>query len=134
LAAVIASQQGVDHVVKHIQDENVTLWIGAVDPEMTPMSYIVPGLGEAGDLAFGVKIDSHQKKEKVIWIEGKENGKCMFSEFLFSLRVITDEHTLSCYDRLKIIPSPNSAVKSKVDNDNFFRKGSIFFGEAILLI
>jgi uracil phosphoribosyltransferase len=59
LVAVIASQQGLDHVVKHIQDENVTLWIGAVDPEMTPMSYIVPGLGDAGDLAFGAKIDSH---------------------------------------------------------------------------
>ena len=59
LVAVIASAQGVEHVVKHIQDENVTLWIGAVDPEMTPMSYIVPGLGDAGDLAFGAKIDSH---------------------------------------------------------------------------
>jgi uracil phosphoribosyltransferase len=59
LVAIIASKQGVDHVVKHITDENVTLWIGAVDPEMTSMSYIVPGLGDAGDLAFGPKIDSH---------------------------------------------------------------------------
>lgn len=59
LVAVIASSQGVEHVVKHITAENVTLWIGAVDPEMTPMSYIVPGLGDAGDLAFGAKIDSH---------------------------------------------------------------------------
>lgn len=59
LVAVIASKQGVEHVTKHIQAENVTLWIGAVDPEMTPMSYIVPGLGDAGDLAFGAKIDSH---------------------------------------------------------------------------
>jgi uracil phosphoribosyltransferase len=59
LVAVIASAQGVEHVVKNITAENVTLWIGAVDPEMTPMSYIVPGLGDAGDLAFGAKIDSH---------------------------------------------------------------------------
>jgi uracil phosphoribosyltransferase len=59
LVAVIASQQGVDHVVKHIEADNVTLWLGAIDPEMTPMSYIVPGLGDAGDLAFGPKIDSH---------------------------------------------------------------------------
>jgi uracil phosphoribosyltransferase len=59
LVAVIASSQGVEHVIKHINAENVTLWIGAVDPEMTPMSYIVPGLGDAGDLAFGAKIDSH---------------------------------------------------------------------------
>lgn len=59
LVAVIASQQGVNHVIKHIKADNVTLWIGAVDPEMTPMSYIVPGLGDAGDLAFGAKIDSH---------------------------------------------------------------------------
>jgi uracil phosphoribosyltransferase len=59
LVVVIASQQGVEHVTKHITADNVTLWIGAVDPEMTPMSYIVPGLGDAGDLAFGAKIDSH---------------------------------------------------------------------------
>jgi len=59
LVAIIASQQGVDHLKEHITAENVTLWIGAVDQEMTSMSYIVPGLGDAGDLAFGAKIDSH---------------------------------------------------------------------------
>jgi uracil phosphoribosyltransferase len=59
LVAVIASTKGVEYIVNHITAENVTLWIGAVDPEMTPMSYIVPGLGDAGDLAFGAKIDSH---------------------------------------------------------------------------
>lgn len=59
LVAIIASQKGVEHVTEHIKADNVTLWIGAVDPEMTPMSYIVPGLGDAGDLAFGAKIDSH---------------------------------------------------------------------------
>lgn len=59
LVAVIASKKGVEHVTRHIKADNVTLWIGAVDPEMTPKSYIVPGLGDAGDLAFGAKIDSH---------------------------------------------------------------------------
>ena len=59
LVVVIASTQGVEYVTKHITADNVTLWIGAVDPQMTPMSYIVPGLGDAGDLAFGAKIDSH---------------------------------------------------------------------------
>ena len=59
LVVIIASTQGVEYVKKHITADNVTLWIGAVDPEMTPMSYIVPALGDAGDLAFGAKIDSH---------------------------------------------------------------------------
>ena len=59
LVVVIASTQGLEYVTKHITADNVTLWIGAVDPHMTPMSYIVPGLGDAGDLAFGAKIDSH---------------------------------------------------------------------------
>ena len=59
LVAIIASAKGVEQVVSKITAENVTLWIGAVDPEMTSKSYIVPGLGDAGDLAFGAKIDSH---------------------------------------------------------------------------
>lgn len=59
LVVIIASTQGVEYITKHITADNVTLWIGAVDPDMTPMSYIVPGLGDAGDLAFGAKIDSH---------------------------------------------------------------------------
>jgi uracil phosphoribosyltransferase len=58
LVAIIASEEGVAYVKNAIKDENVTLWLGAVDPEMTPKSYIVPGLGDAGDLAFGEKIDS----------------------------------------------------------------------------
>lgn len=58
LVAIIASDEGVNYVKEKIKAENVTLWLGAVDPEMTPKSYIVPGLGDAGDLAFGEKIDS----------------------------------------------------------------------------
>lgn len=58
LVSIISSQQGVDYVRAKINDPDVTLWIGAIDPEMTHKSYIVPGLGDAGDLAYGAKIDS----------------------------------------------------------------------------
>ncbi len=58
LAAIISSREGVDYVAEKLKDENVTLWLGAVDDEMNSHSYIVPGLGDAGDLAFGEKIDS----------------------------------------------------------------------------
>jgi uracil phosphoribosyltransferase len=61
LVSIISSQQGVDYVTEKIKDRDVTLWIGAIDPEMTPKSYIVPGLGDAGDLAYGAKIDSKKK-------------------------------------------------------------------------
>jgi len=59
LVSIIASRKGVEYVKEHIKDKNVTLWLGAIDEEMTMKSYIVPGLGDAGDLAFGPKIDSH---------------------------------------------------------------------------
>ena len=54
VAAVIAAQAGVDHIVKEIPD--VKLWIGALDPELNDQYYIVPGLGDAGDLSFGPKL------------------------------------------------------------------------------
>ena len=53
---VIASQQGED-LVRDNLPSNSTIWVGAIDPEMTKESYIVPGLGDAGDLAFGSKKD-----------------------------------------------------------------------------
>jgi uracil phosphoribosyltransferase len=58
LVAIISSQPGVDYLIENIKDENVTLWLGAVDQEMNSHSYIIPGLGDAGDLAYGEKIDS----------------------------------------------------------------------------
>ena len=54
--SVIGSQQGIDLVAENFP-KNTTLWIGAVDPKMTTQSYIVPGLGDAGDLSFGEKDD-----------------------------------------------------------------------------
>jgi uracil phosphoribosyltransferase len=58
LVAIISSQSGVDYILENIKADNVTLWLGAIDDEMTSKSYIVPGLGDAGDLAYGEKIDS----------------------------------------------------------------------------
>ena len=60
LVSLIASRQGIDHILSKLPADKVTLWVGAIDQEMTPKSYIVPGLGDAGDLAFGAKIDSKE--------------------------------------------------------------------------
>lgn len=56
IVTIIASNQGINYVKKHINMKNVTIWAGDVDDELTSKSYIVPGLGDAGDLAFGSKI------------------------------------------------------------------------------
>ncbi len=55
IASVIASAQAVDYISKVMPPERTTLWVGAVDPVINAHSYIVPGLGDAGDLAFGEK-------------------------------------------------------------------------------
>ena len=60
LVSVIASREGLDYVLKKLPNDRVTIWVGAIDPELTPKSYIVPGLGDAGDLAYGEKIDSKE--------------------------------------------------------------------------
>ena len=54
---MIASRCGVDYIQEKLPDENCTLWVGAIDPELNNKSYIVPGLGDAGDLAYGEKLD-----------------------------------------------------------------------------
>lgn len=56
VASVIASRQAVDYVAKVLPQEKTTIWCAAIDPEINSHSYIVPGLGDAGDLAFGIKI------------------------------------------------------------------------------
>ena len=55
VAAVIASEQGVDYAMKHMPRQT-TIWTAVVDEELTSRSYIVPGIGDAGDLAYGEKI------------------------------------------------------------------------------
>ncbi len=55
LVAVIASAEGVDYVKKKLRKFDATLWVGNIDDELTAKAYIVPGLGDAGDLAYGEK-------------------------------------------------------------------------------
>ena len=55
VASVIASRRSVEYVTQHFPDDRTTVWCGAIDPEINAHSYIVPGLGDAGDLAFGEK-------------------------------------------------------------------------------
>ncbi len=55
VASVIASRAGVDYVSKVFPADQTTIWCAAIDPEINSHSYIIPGLGDAGDLAYGVK-------------------------------------------------------------------------------
>ena len=55
LVSAIASREGLEYTRSHFLD-TTRIWLGAVDDELTAKSYIVPGLGDAGDLAFGEKL------------------------------------------------------------------------------
>lgn len=55
VASVIASRQAVDYICEKFPEDRTTIWIGAIDEHINAHSYIVPGLGDAGDLAYGVK-------------------------------------------------------------------------------
>ncbi len=57
IVAALASIEGLDFVQRNLSLHNITLWVGGVDDELTAQAYIVPGLGDAGDLAFGRKSD-----------------------------------------------------------------------------
>jgi len=52
----VASRDGVEYLSKILPHKRVTLWVGAIDEELTNKSFIVPGLGDAGDLAYGSKV------------------------------------------------------------------------------
>jgi uracil phosphoribosyltransferase len=54
VAALLASKEGISYVKKNLP-KNHTIWVGAIDDELTAQSYIVPGLGDAGDLCYGQK-------------------------------------------------------------------------------
>jgi uracil phosphoribosyltransferase len=56
IVTAIASRDGVEYIKANIPAEDFTLWCGVVDEELTAKSYIVPGLGDAGDLGFGSKL------------------------------------------------------------------------------
>ena len=51
----VASRYAVDQLLQRL-DNNYTLWVAAIDEELTSHNYIIPGLGDAGDLAFGEKV------------------------------------------------------------------------------
>ncbi len=51
--AAIASSEGIDYVLR--EEPDITIWCGEIDDELTAKGYIVPGLGDAGDLAYGSK-------------------------------------------------------------------------------
>jgi uracil phosphoribosyltransferase len=54
LVAALASVEGLDYAKRNLP-QGTTIWVGEIDDELTAQSYIVPGLGDAGDLAFGTK-------------------------------------------------------------------------------
>ena len=55
IVSVIGAQQGVDYIKDHFE-ASTHLWIADIDPELNDKGYIIPGLGDAGDLAFGQKL------------------------------------------------------------------------------
>ena len=57
IVVTIASQKGIEYVEKEL-GADTPIWCAAIDPILNDKSYIVPGLGDAGDLAFGTKMQS----------------------------------------------------------------------------
>lgn len=55
VASVIASKAAIDYIRKTFPEDKTTVWVGAIDDIINEHSYIVPGLGDAGDLAYGIK-------------------------------------------------------------------------------
>ena len=55
VANVLASRDGIEYLNRSLNHLNITVWVGAIDEELTAKAYIVPGLGDAGYLAYGRK-------------------------------------------------------------------------------
>jgi uracil phosphoribosyltransferase len=55
IVSLIASKEGANYLKKILSNKKVSIWLGSLDDELTAKSFIVPGLGDAGDLAFGEK-------------------------------------------------------------------------------
>lgn len=56
IVSIIASEQAVEYVKKNFPEDLCELWVLTIDPHLNPHAYIVPGIGDAGDLAYGVKL------------------------------------------------------------------------------
>ncbi|PLX10494.1 MAG: uracil phosphoribosyltransferase [Marinilabiliales bacterium] len=57
IVCLLAAEEGIETIKRHFSLRNLTIWAGKIDDELTAKSYIVPGLGDAGDLAYGSKED-----------------------------------------------------------------------------
>lgn len=55
VASIIASKQAIHYIKEKMPAKKTTVWVAAIDDQLDEHSYIVPGLGDAGDLAFGIK-------------------------------------------------------------------------------
>lgn len=55
IAVAVASQDGLDYVKRTMSRLPVTIWVGSIDEELTARAYVVPGIGDVGDLAYGEK-------------------------------------------------------------------------------
>lgn len=55
IATIIASRQAIEYCERNFPQDKTTIWAAAIDPELNESAYIVPGLGDAGDLAYGEK-------------------------------------------------------------------------------
>lgn len=56
ICCVIAAKEGISHLQSIFPSDEVTLWVAAIDDSLNEAAYIVPGLGDAGDLSFGYKL------------------------------------------------------------------------------
>ncbi|MBC8319333.1 MAG: uracil phosphoribosyltransferase [Bacteroidetes bacterium] len=57
VVCLVAGEEGIAVIKRNFSLQNLTIWVGAIDDELTAKAYIVPGLGDAGDLAFGTKLE-----------------------------------------------------------------------------
>ena len=55
IVSIIASKEGIEYLRQNLPMQKTSIWVGAIDDELTSKAYIVPGLGDAGDLAYGSK-------------------------------------------------------------------------------
>ena len=56
ICCVIAAPEGIEHLQRAFPSDEVTLWVAAIDDRLNADAYIVPGMGDAGDLSFGPKL------------------------------------------------------------------------------
>ncbi len=55
IASIISSQKAIEYCLENFPEDKTTIWTASIDPELDEHAYIVPGLGDAGDLAYGIK-------------------------------------------------------------------------------